>query len=93
MAWLLLHSEYAKHDEKLGRMAAPPFPDVYLEAVEETRNQNFAPANGRVMTKMTTKIWLVNIVKTRMAQRFQRLRSLQKRNKPPALTALFVHAQ
>ena len=41
------------------------------------------------MTKMMTKIWPTNIVKTRTAQGFQRLRSLQKRKKSPTLTALF----
>ena len=39
MAWLLLHSEYAKHYEKLGRMAETPSSDVYLEAMEETENK------------------------------------------------------
>ena len=39
-AWLLLHSEYTKHNEKLGRMAAPPLSDVYLEAVEAAENEN-----------------------------------------------------
>ena len=36
------------------------------------RKAFFAPANGRVMTKMMTKIWPTNIVKTRTAQGFQR---------------------
>ena len=47
MAWLLLHSEYAKHDEKLGRMAAPPFSDVYLETVETAENEGEEPAETR----------------------------------------------
>ena len=54
------------------------------------RKAFFAPANGRVMTKMMTKIWPANIVKTRTAQGFQRSRSLQKRKKFPTLTALFI---
>ena len=33
------YSEYAKHDEKVGRMAAPAFSDVYLETVETTENE------------------------------------------------------
>ncbi len=40
MAWLLLHSEYAKHDEKLGRMAAPSLPDVHLEAMEAPEDES-----------------------------------------------------
>ena len=42
-----LYSEYAKHDEKLGRMAAPPFSDVYLETVETAENEGEEPAETR----------------------------------------------
>ena len=40
MACLLLHSEHAKHNEKLERIAAPPLSDVYLEAVETVENKS-----------------------------------------------------
>ncbi len=47
MAWLLLHSEYAKHDEKLGRMAAPPLSDVHLEAVETAEDKSIESDEAR----------------------------------------------
>jgi len=34
----------AKHNEKLGRMAAPPPSDVYLEAVEAPEDEGEEPA-------------------------------------------------
>lgn len=38
MAWLLRNCKHEKFDGRLGEMAAPPFPDVHLETVEEAQN-------------------------------------------------------
>ena len=43
MAGLFRNCEDAEHDAKVGRMAAPPLPDVHLEAMEETENAGEKP--------------------------------------------------
>ena len=43
MAGLLRDSEHEDDDAKIGRVAAPPFTDVYLETVEESTDESKEP--------------------------------------------------
>ena len=40
---LLRDSEHKDNDARMGRMATPPFPDVHMEAMEETQNESEEP--------------------------------------------------
>ena len=43
LAGLLRDSEHEDDDAKMGRVAAPPFTDVYLETMEESKDESKEP--------------------------------------------------
>lgn len=47
MAWLLRNCKHEKYDGRLGQVAAPPFPDVHLETVEEAKDACYEPKEVR----------------------------------------------
>ena len=51
MARLLRNRQHERNDERLGRLVAPPFSNVYLETMEEARSESEEPdetGNARV---------------------------------------------
>ena len=58
MAWLLRNSKYAKDDERMGRMAAPEVPDVYLETVEGTEGKGGKSGKARRSQKTGSEVEL-----------------------------------